>query len=483
MHRTAALCVVSAASVIVFAGAPTAAAQTSTYTYQGELRSGGLPANGSFDFNLALFPSEDGGLAITTDVVTGVTVDNGLFTLEFELDDAGLTPGTDRWLQVLVRPTSDTGTFTPLNPRQRLTRAPFATHSRQADTSLIADFADQTGATLQDVFDNDNTLLVPSDMANGGLLVRQENLSTSSVRIFESTNSTDGLFLLGSQPPNGTDAWFFRTDAGAGTNALKVAYNTSGFDGLRYTGGANESLLTVRGSSLFEIDTDDASTDDRAILPTASISPAETLAEAGVASALSSIGSVTINATSLSAPDIILSRTLSVPTDGYVLVIATAEVTMVKATNTIASSTFGVSDTTGAVPANQDIEWHLNAPLPDVGYDLPVTVHGLFQVSPGSRTFYFVGTQSSGNVLTSVFDAQLTCVFIPTAYGLVTPTISTGTNSDEGPIAPGLTQPELDAEVLQSILANQARIEAENAEMRRRIQALEAAEPAMIKSR
>jgi hypothetical protein len=53
-----------------------------------------------------------------------------------------------------------------------------------------------------------------------------------------------------------------------------------------------------------------------------------------------------------------------------------------------------------------------------------VTVHGLFQVTEGSNTFYFLGEEQLGDF--EVWDQQLTIVFLPTAYGTVEPTIAGG---------------------------------------------------------
>lgn len=114
----------------MLAGATPLAAQTSAFTYQGRLDDGGAPANGRYDFIVTDFDAATGGSSTTFNLVTNIGVTNGLFTLSLDL--TALTfPGADRWLEISVR-TNGTGGFTPLNPRQRVTSAPYAIRAASA---------------------------------------------------------------------------------------------------------------------------------------------------------------------------------------------------------------------------------------------------------------------------------------------------------------------------------------------------------------
>src|SRR5208282_2453921 len=91
--------------------ATSARAQGTAFSYQGQLVSGGTPANGDYDFLFALYNdsllgSQVGNTVTNTDV--GVT--NGLFLATM---DFGRSPWTGQalWLQILVRPTGS-GNFT-----------------------------------------------------------------------------------------------------------------------------------------------------------------------------------------------------------------------------------------------------------------------------------------------------------------------------------------------------------------------------------
>lgn len=135
----------SLVSVISLALATSAFAQTATtFTYQGELRDGGLPANGSFDVRFRLFD----GLTSPTQLGSQLCVDNlavvdGRFAITLDFGFQFSSPG--RALELEVRngasgDCSNPGGFVILSPRQTITSVPAATFS---STSVLA-----TNATL-----------------------------------------------------------------------------------------------------------------------------------------------------------------------------------------------------------------------------------------------------------------------------------------------------------------------------------------------
>lgn len=99
-------------------------AQTTAFTYQGQLRDGTNTANGSYDLVFDIYNASSGGSAQATSLTnSAVSVNNGLFTVV--LDFGGVFPGSDRWLQISIR-TNGTGLFSTLSPRQRFFSAPYA---------------------------------------------------------------------------------------------------------------------------------------------------------------------------------------------------------------------------------------------------------------------------------------------------------------------------------------------------------------------
>ncbi|MGA2246261.1 MAG: tail fiber domain-containing protein [Verrucomicrobiota bacterium] len=107
----------------VCSGPTNACAQGTAFTYQGQLESGGAPANGSYDLTFALFSNDSGPSQLGGTLTNTTIVSDGLFTAT--LDFGPQFPGADRWLEIGVRP-SGGGGFSTLAPRQHLTPEPYA---------------------------------------------------------------------------------------------------------------------------------------------------------------------------------------------------------------------------------------------------------------------------------------------------------------------------------------------------------------------
>ncbi len=114
-------------------GYPSLAPIDTSFTYQGRLVSGGIPANGAYDFTFALYDAPNGGAQVGGTVTrNGVTVTDGLFTVQ--LDFGAVFDGTALYLEIGVRPGSG-GAYITLAPRQALTAAPYARYAAQSPWS------------------------------------------------------------------------------------------------------------------------------------------------------------------------------------------------------------------------------------------------------------------------------------------------------------------------------------------------------------
>jgi hypothetical protein len=117
----------AAALGLALAGPLPAAAQavTSAFTYQGELRAGGNPANANFDMEFRLFNAATGGTQIGP-VVTRLNVPavNGLFNVQLDFG-ASQFAGDRQWLEVRIRP-AGSGSYETLSPRTEVTATPYA---------------------------------------------------------------------------------------------------------------------------------------------------------------------------------------------------------------------------------------------------------------------------------------------------------------------------------------------------------------------
>jgi hypothetical protein len=94
-------------------------------TYQGQLTDAGLPANGSFDLQFALYTSADAGAAIDTVDVPDLAVSGGLVNATLDFTDVPYD-GQALWVEVSVRAGNSSGAYTTLAPRQALNAAPYA---------------------------------------------------------------------------------------------------------------------------------------------------------------------------------------------------------------------------------------------------------------------------------------------------------------------------------------------------------------------
>ncbi len=113
---------------------------SNVFTYQGQLKKGGVPAAGWYDFRFDLYDAEVGGNLVAGPLpIDGVQVTDGLFTAIVDFG-AGPAPqpfnGQRRWLEVSVRDPNEMPTYTTLTPRQEIMPAPYALLA--TDTQRIA---------------------------------------------------------------------------------------------------------------------------------------------------------------------------------------------------------------------------------------------------------------------------------------------------------------------------------------------------------
>jgi hypothetical protein len=120
--------------LIVLMSAPIGFAQGTAFTYQGKLTDGANPANGSYDFQFALFDSLSAGTQIGSPLTrSAVAVNGGIFTVELDYGVSAF-PAANRFLLISVRPAGG-GSFTALAPRQKISSTPYAIRTLSAGTA------------------------------------------------------------------------------------------------------------------------------------------------------------------------------------------------------------------------------------------------------------------------------------------------------------------------------------------------------------
>ncbi len=96
------------------------------FTIQAYMDDGGAPANGSYDFEFALFDAAAGGTQVGATFTLGdKAVFDGYFDVELDFG-AGAFGGGARHLETRVRPGASAGPYSTLSPRRELTPAPYA---------------------------------------------------------------------------------------------------------------------------------------------------------------------------------------------------------------------------------------------------------------------------------------------------------------------------------------------------------------------
>lgn len=123
MFQTRCLVFGYAFTLSFWAGVGAVAAPLGTaFTYQGQLKQGGAPMDGTANMVFKLFDAAAAGNLLGTQTVNDVPVTNGLFTVELNAGrqfGANAFNGEQRWLEISVN-------ATPLAPRQELTTTPYA---------------------------------------------------------------------------------------------------------------------------------------------------------------------------------------------------------------------------------------------------------------------------------------------------------------------------------------------------------------------
>lgn len=179
-------------------------AQTTAITYNGSLSESGLPANGNFDFQFALFDAANGGNQIGSMLTqTNITVTNGSFaaTLDF---GAAAFPGANRWLQLSVRHTGGTDYEMQL-PRTFFASTPYAIRALNAVNSVTADTVtgpvtgNNLGARLS-VSNSHPGITNPNPISNlppAALLGEETSTSDVTAGVIGKANSAGGIGLIG----------------------------------------------------------------------------------------------------------------------------------------------------------------------------------------------------------------------------------------------------------------------------------------------
>jgi len=205
-------------------------------------------------------------------------------------------------------------------------------------------------------------------------------------------------------------------------------------------------------------------------LPHSSVSAAEILDEPGLASINAHGGS------SFSVPDaygVVTSRSITAPTDGYLLVMCSLEIDLRHEGSGASFVTAGLSLSPSAVDNNQDLSFYIPGSAVNGIYLTPSTPTNVYPVSAGSHTVY-LNARKVGTTTSFIWDVQMNLVFIPTNYGLVTLAgdVDQGDQETNQSVSRPLSSGDIANEQRTSAQANEQRMQRELDLMRADFEAL-----------
>lgn len=184
-------------------------------------------------------------------------------------------------------------------------------------------------------------------------------------------------------------------------------------------------------------------------LPSSAIEASEMLDEPGV-------GSDNNTNITLTGPiQFLAGRTMTAPTDGYVLVIATAHAVIQHLNGRQSTCILDVSDNITSFVSSTIARITLPSSLPSGLYEFPLSSHALFPIAAGPQAYYALGSKA-GDVNVTVYDVQLSECFFPTAYTTVSNPMP-----PPGSAATSSTSFDPEAERLEAQAYHNARIQAE----------------------
>ncbi len=177
--------------------------------------------------------------------------------------------------------------------------------------------------------------------------------------------------------------------------------------------GTGEPRVDVLGSARFAAFDMGAPGDDSVQLPMDALAAGELLDEPGVAYAADGVTAITLDGTTQT----LLSRSLTVPTAGFVIASGSLVGQALHTLNTSDAVIFGLGTAAGVFASGRVLSLVNPSSLATATYYYPVSVQGVFAVPAGTSTFYLLGDEAVGSWRAR--EMQLTLLFVPTAYGTV----------------------------------------------------------------
>jgi len=309
-----------------------------------------------------------------------------------------------------------------------------------------------------------NEVIVESDLQVGatpGVLIDQAwSTYGGAIKWYEEGGVTTHSYI---EPDAGGQGGYLYVD---GTGASGGYINAQGM------GVGDLPQFYINGTSDFGVysgNTGDASI----VMPASSVSAAEMGNEPGVASSYLS-SSLTITGTHN-----VLARTITPPSSGFLVMSASADATIAHITGNSSWVRCSISTNSLTLDADSDMNAGVSTNAPTGSYWQNLSMDRVVSTTGATDTWYVVCDGTTGGSI-YMYERHFNILFVPTSYGVVTegPTDLDGDQElvegyiplDDHPIS----ETDIEAERVESINANLARIQAELAAIQAQADALAA---------
>lgn len=209
------------------------------------------------------------------------------------------------------------------------------------------------------------------------------------------------------------------------------------------------------------------------VMPTDAVSAVEILDEPGVANAQSGFVAITTTMSS------VVSRTITVPAGGFVLALFDGDCALNHTAGSGASFVeWVIDDAPGGFGSGDDDMLHQIPSGSATGtYDFATSSHALFAVPAGGSYTYHVNMRRTGAGSATLFDGQFTLLYVPTAYGITSPSFHDPSmrgvvHGNNGPTRMPQSAAEINAERARAEQQAMARMQSEMLQMRQEVEEL-----------
>lgn len=267
--------------------------------------------------------------------------------------------------------------------------------------------------------ESDTPLLRLQDAGSGAALFSLGNVAPDRPLTLRGRSTSDADQFMSFYDAAGNAQWHLNWMTTPGQQGLNFAESgVSDFRLFLKDGGGVGIGTNTLGSDLLRVAGTIRSTSGGFAFPDATT---QTTAAVSSGAASSRVGGMSVSCCTLAT---LTSRSITVPTDGYVVALGGTEAQIDHTFGLRSSIHFGIS--TSSTTLNSYVVFQYDVSLPTGRHVFPIAVHGIYPVTAGTHTFYFLARHdpNTGGSLNqasfSTFDMKLTLLFVPKGYGTVT---------------------------------------------------------------